>query len=429
MKIAVVGGGISGLTAAFFLSKKGHQVVLFEKEEVLGGLASGFKSPKWSWPLERYYHHYFESDQEVKSLAKELKIKHKLFFKKPKTSVFMDGMIFRFDNPQSILSFPKLSLTDKLRTGLTSLFLKVNPFWKPLENISAVSFVQKTMGRKVYSIIWGPLFESKFGNFARQIPASWFWTRIKKRSFSLGYFEGGTETLINSLRDAIEKNKGKLMLNKAVNEIKKNKKIFELTVDGKKYKETFDRVAVTASPTVLAQIAPQLSAQEKGRLRETKSLGSLCLVLEIKESFLTDGTYWLNISDKSFPFVAVVEHTNYIDKKNYNGNSLLYIGGYYPTGHRLLRKDKDKILAEFLPHLKKINPAFDPKSSLVNSWLFKDSYSQPIVSLNYSQNLPLIKTSIKGLFWGSLHHVYPQDRGVNYAIALGKQIANEIVRS
>ncbi|MGI5826006.1 MAG: NAD(P)/FAD-dependent oxidoreductase [Patescibacteria group bacterium] len=426
MKIAFVGGGITSLTAALLLSQKGHLVTVFEKENALGGLASGFKAPKWNWSLERYYHHFFDSDQELKNLAAKLGLSDKLFFKKPKTSIFVEGEIFRFDDPQSILQFPKLNFIDKIRTGVTSVFLKINPFWGPLERIPANRFINKTMGKTVNSIIWEPLLASKFGDFAQQIPASWFWTRIKKRSFQLGYFQGGTKTLIDCLKDKIEKNGGEILLNKSVTQIKKKNKSFELVADGKKVVGIFDQVIVTTSPSGLAKIVPQLSPEEKTKIEKLKSLGSLCLVLELKDKFLVDGTYWLNINDKSFPFVAVVEHTNYIDKKHYGRNHIVYVGGYYPSSHKFFKMNKENIFSKFLPYLKKINPYFESKSALVNLWLFKDYYSQPVVSLNYSKDLPSVKTSIDGLYWGSLHHVYPQDRGVNYAVALGRRITNEI---
>lgn len=43
MKIAIIGAGLTGLTAGFRLSKQGHEVAVFEKEKTSGGLASGFK--------------------------------------------------------------------------------------------------------------------------------------------------------------------------------------------------------------------------------------------------------------------------------------------------------------------------------------------------------------------------------------------------
>jgi protoporphyrinogen oxidase len=429
MKIAIVGGGPVGLMAAWRLTQKGHQVIVFEKETKLGGLASSFKANSWDWPLERYFHHYFSSDRGVKKLARELGLEKDLFYLKPKTSVYLDGRIFRFDNPQSLLSFPKLNLIDKLRTGLTTLFLKLNPFWQPLEKISAATFIKKTMGKRPFQLIWQPLLESKFGAFAPQIPASWFWTRIKKRSFALGYFTGGTETLFISLSEAIKKNGGQILFNQAVTRIEKKPSGFTLHFQNRPEKDQFDKVMVTVSPAVLAKIAPDLNQDEVKELASFKSLGSLCLVLALKESFLADGTYWLNINDSRFPFVAVVEQTNFIEKKHYCQQVLLYVGGYYPTDHPFFHRDKGQLLKKFQPYLKKINPVFDFKQNLTDYWLFKDHYSQPIIAYHSSQRKPSSRTSIPGLFWASLHHVYPEDRGVNYAILLGEKISDEIIKS
>lgn len=424
MKVAVVGGGVTGLSAAYFLSKKNHQVVVFEKESFLGGLAACFKEEGWEWPLERFYHHFFSSDKEVLTIIKELDLESKLNFKKPKTSVLVDNQIYPFDTIQSIFAFPKLTFFDKTRLGLASMSMKFNPFWKPLEKITAYKFIEKTMGKNNFNLIWKPLLENKFGESAPQIPASWFWTRIKKRSFSLGYLQGSSEILFEKLAGAITQKGGQYLLNHQVDKIEKNNDKFEITVNQKKYPQEFDRVIATLSPKIVNKIAPSLIDSKNNQ--NLKSLGTVALVAELNESFLIDGTYWLNINDASFPFVAVVEHTNFINKKYYDGSVILYIGGYYPTTHQLFKQTDKEILDIFIPYLAKINPNYDFKKQLKKFWVFKEEYAQPIPTLNYLKSLPAIKTSTAGFYWGSLHHVYPQDRGINYGILLGKKISDEI---
>lgn len=429
MKIAVVGGGIAGLTAAFYLSKNINHVCIFEKEASLGGLAASISDPMWDWPVEHYFHHFFSSDHEIKQILSELKIADRLKFYRPKTSIYLDGKVFQFDSPKSILLLPCLNPIDKVRIAVVSVLLKINPFFKPLENYFAYDFIKTSMGDKVFKKIWQPLLIGKFGTWANKIPASWFWTRINKRSFSLGYLDGGTEILIQSMVDMIKKNKGKIIPNSTVEKIKREKDKFELTINKNVYKDSFDKVLACIPPNLLAKIVPQLSNKEKVLAKNLKSLGSLCLILETKEKFLTDGTYWLNINDTSFPFVAVVEHTNFIDRSHYANHHILYVGGYYPTKHPFFKMDKEQILKTFLPFLKKINPLFDFKLLTLNFGLFSDIYSQPIIPPNYSKIVPSIKTSIPGLYWASLHHVYPQDRGINYAVLMGKKAANEIKNS
>lgn len=428
MRVAVIGGGVTGLTAAYNLSPH-HQVTVFEKEATLGGLLSGFKSPGWDWSLEKYYHHFFSSDQELFSLARQLNLQEKLFFTAPKTAVFIDSEIFRFDTPQSILAFPKLSLPEKLRLGSSSALLKLNPFWEPLEKITAFKFLPAIMGEKAFGLIWKPLLVSKFGSLAPQVPAAWFWTRINKRSFKLGYFEGGSQTLIDALAQTIKKNPGQILLKAEVMKIKRAENKFELTVKQGDRKTTpeFEAVIAAVPPLTFSRLAP-LSSAEKEKISQLKSLGSLCLVLALKKPFLKDDTYWLNINTTQFPFVAVVEHTNYINPKHYQNQNVLYVGGYYPPNHPFFEQNKKQVLSKFAPYLAEINPQYSLGENLLDLWLFKDTYAQPVPSLNYTQSRPSIKTSVPNLYWGSLHHVYPQDRGVNYAIKLGQEIANEIAR-
>ena len=60
-KIAILGAGIGGMAAAYDLVRSGHQVVIYEASDAVGGLASGFKEPHWEWSVEKYYHHWFQT--------------------------------------------------------------------------------------------------------------------------------------------------------------------------------------------------------------------------------------------------------------------------------------------------------------------------------------------------------------------------------
>jgi len=70
MKIAIVGGGLTGLVAGYRLSQKGHKITIFEKEKELGGLAGGFKLG--GTYLEKTYHHIFRKDKYIIDLIEEL---------------------------------------------------------------------------------------------------------------------------------------------------------------------------------------------------------------------------------------------------------------------------------------------------------------------------------------------------------------------
>lgn len=411
MRIAIIGAGFTGLTAAFKLSQKGHQVTIFEKEKKAGGLAGGFKETNWQWSLDFFYRHLFINDQATKKLLKEIGVE--IIWSKPKTSVFKNGRIYRFDSPLSILSFPYFSFLDKIRTGLASLYLKMINRWQPLEKITASSWLPKFYGEKVYQIIWLPLLKGKFGSWAEKVPMAWFWARIKKRTTCLGYPQGGFQSLADKFVGIIKKNGGQFHFQKEI------KNFQEL-------KGKFDKIIFTIPISIFLGIMKgELPQDYQQKLNQLKMSGVLNLILVLKESFLKDGTYWLNVNEENFPFVGVIEHTNFIDKSHYHQYSILYVLNYYPQNHRFFKMNKEKILKEFLPFLPKINPDFK-ENWIKKSYLFSNLYAQPLIPLNYSIIIPSFKTPVKNVFLACMQQVYPWDRGLNYAIELGEKITEEI---
>lgn len=413
MRIAIIGAGFTGLTAAYRLCQKGHKVTLLEKESLGGGLAGGFKEKGWDWHLENFFHHLFASDQAAKNLIRELDLFDKLFYVRAKTSILKGQGVFQFDSPTTLLTSPHLSFLEKARVGAIIAYLKTTSHWRPLEKTTASSWLNKTMGENAYRLLWQPLLQGKFAKFANQIPMSWFWARIKKRSPRLGYLKGGFQILIDRLVKRIKENGGEILLDHEI----KNLDEFE----------SFDRIIVTTPTEIFLNLAPGLPKDYKSRLEKLKMLGALNLILVLKEKFLTDGTYWLNIDESGFPFVAVVEHTNFVEPKYYGGKHLVYIGGYYPQNHRYFKMNKERVFKEFLPYLQKINPKFN-QLSVVGSQLSANLFAQPIIPVNYSQLIPPFKTPVPNLFLANMQMVYPWDRGVNYAIELGEMVVNEVLK-
>lgn len=418
MKIAIIGAGFTGLSAAYELTKYGNEVVIYESGDKPGGLASGFKKEKWDYSLDEHYHHIFTNDNYFLDLAKE--VGQEVEIKRPITSLLYKNKSYQLDSPIELLKFPHLSVFGRLRTGMVLAFLKVNPFWKVLEGITAERFLRMTMGNKSWEILWKPLFDSKFGVYASEVSASWFWARIKKRTTRLGYPKGGFVAFAQKLEEKIQKNNGKLIYKTQVTKIINRDNGFSVYVGANP--EKFDKVIVTSSAKVLSKLVDELPSDYLESLTNLKSIGAVNAILSLDHKFFTDNTYWLSINDSDNPFVALVEHTNFIDKKNYNNEHLLYIGNYKAVDDELFDMDESELIELFIPHLKKINSKFK-KSWIKGSWVFKAKFAQPIFPLNYSKNLLTLKTPIDGLYLANMQMVYPWDRGTNYAIELGNKVA------
>ncbi len=422
MKIGIIGAGFGGLAAGYYLGKSGEDVTIFESGDKPGGLAIGFKKPKWNWTVEAHYHHWFTNDNSVLDLANE--IDYKVNVVRPKTSTFIDDKIYQLDSPISLMMFNKLSLKDRIRTGKVLAYLKFTNDWKSLEKITAQKFLIEQMGLASWEALWEPLFSKKFSKFASKIPAAWFWARIKKRTPSLAYPEKGFLPFAEAVDNAVKKTGGKILYKTIAEKIyKKGNKIVVKTA---KEKYEFDKVICTLPTPLFTKVTEGLPEKYLKSLVPLQGIGAANLLLSLNKQFLTDGSYWLNINERNYPFLAVVEHTNFMNKKNYNNEHLLYVGNYLPHEHPYFQKDANSLLKEFIPFLQKINPKFN-KSWVNDAFLFKAFFAQPIIPLNYSKSVPAFETPIDGLYLCNIQQVYPWDRGTNYAVENGKKVAELIL--
>ncbi len=421
MKVAIIGAGFAGLAAALKLLEKGHEVTVFEGAGLPGGLAAGFKEKGWKWTLEKHYHHIFESDKAMRRFA--AKLNHKIIFRETTTSTLTPEGMFPLDSPGALLSFPSLGIIEKLRTAAILAYLRLTPFWRPLERIKAEKFLKFWMGEKPWRVLWEPLFQKKFGKYYRGVPASWFWARIKKRSKKLGYPQGGFQDLAERAVRQIAKQGGRFYFNTSINRISRKKEQISLrTASGNEF--VFDRVICTLPTPIYTKITQGLTDRYKKQLRKLKGIGAVTLVLILKEK-LFKNIYWLNVGNEDLPFLAVVEHTNLIRSSFYAKDRIVYVGNYLDSSHRYFKLTERQLIGEFEPHLKKINPGFR-RSWIKKARVFKTGFAQPIITLNYSRKLPSLKTPIKGLYLANIQQVYPWDRGTNYAVELGEKVAELI---
>jgi protoporphyrinogen oxidase len=426
MQIAIIGAGPAGLAAAYDVTRAQHQVTVFEGAPQVGGLAAGFKAPHWDWTLEKFYHHWFQSDSAILGLIKELGWSDQVLFPRPITAMYHDGKFYAFDSPLSVLRFPGIPFIDRVRCGVVALYLRLTPGWQALEKVTADAWLRRWMGPRAYETMWKPMLVGKFGedNLAL-VNMAWFWARIHARTPRLGTFVGGFQAFMDKLADVVRQQGAVVRLSSAVTGIKK-------LSDGRLQVETggnttaFDAVISTSSPALMARLAPDLPAEYAEKLHQLKSMGAVVMVLALDRQ-LTKDIYWYNLPKPAgFPFLAMVEHTNYMDPQHYGGDHIIYCGDYLDPSHEHFTLSKEQLLDKFLPALTRFNPQFD-RSWVKDSWLWKTAYAQPVPPVNHSHNIPPVRTPVKGLYFASMSQVYPWDRGTNFAVEIGRRVAKMVM--
>lgn len=419
MHIGVLGGGAAGLTVAMRLGQRGAQVTLIEKENELGGLAAGFKVGDSGTYLEKFYHHLFRSDKDIQALIEELGLGDKLAWHKVNTSTLYNGKFVRVAPKDILLNYP-ISVSARLRLSAVTAYLKFTGNYRRFKKYTAAEWLQRWMGKEAYTMQFEPVLKGKFHHYASEIAMPWFWSRVHERSLDLGYLRGGFQQLYDRLGEEVTKAGGEIQLGTAVTRITpvEGGKTRVETDNGETY--TFDAVVSTLPTKLFLRLAEGLPQSYRDKYDWGAALGAHVVILALKKSLL-DPVYWLSIADQGFPFLVAVDHTNMIPTSDYGGRHLLYLGNYLPMDHSYFKQPDEKTVEEFLPHLKKLNPAFE-EDWITQYWVFKAPFAQPVVTREYEEHIPPLKTPLPNVYMGNMFQVYPQDRGQNYSIRLAERL-------
>lgn len=277
--------------------------------------------------------------------------------------------------------------------------------------------------------MWEPMMIGKFGErYAKVVNMAWMWARLHARTTKLGTFEGGFQAFADLFAEKLRQIGVNIHLSTPVSSIKSsadNRIVVQTAESG----QTFDQCLSTTSPALLAKMAPDLPPNYLKGLLDLKSMGAVVLTIALKHQLSREGYYWYNMPKSAgFPFLALVEHTNFLSPEHFGNDHLVYCGDYLEPDHVYFQLSKEELLEKFIPSLKRINPDFSA-DWVKNSWLYRTAYAQPIPLVNHSKNIPDICTPIPGLFFASMSQVYPWDRGTNFAVEIARRAAKIMLQA
>ena len=429
MDIAIIGALISGITAVFLLSRKGNKVTVYEKESCLGGLASSVRVGNED--LERFYHHIFTNDSDILALIDELDIKDRLNWYEPKNAIYINNSIYPFTSPLDLLCFKPLSFISRIRMGILVLASKFIKDYSAFETITAKEWIIKNSGLQVWEKIWEPLIKSKFDVDSDNISGTWIWNKLKLRGSSrgknlnnemLGYLDGSFNRIVEIMAEKIHRSGGSILFDNEVTAIIKNEN-GSFDIEAKNHKGNYDKVLFTGSPALLGNILQGPYSKYRCFLSQIRYKANICAILELSESL--SPYYWITVAQNDLPFVLIIEHTNLVGLREYNSH-IVYLSRYLDISDPLYSASDDEIINEFINGLKKVFPNLN-QHIIKNITISRAPFAQPVITTGYSKIIPDIKTPVEGLFLASMSQIYPEDRGLNYAVGLGRKAANEIM--
>jgi protoporphyrinogen oxidase len=424
--IVVIGAGFTGLAAAYQLTSLGMSVTVLEGDAEVGGLAGCFEVN--GGQLEKFYHHWFVSDSHIMRLIKELGGEHNIIYRPTRTGMYFASNFFNLSAPLDVLRFRPLKYIDRIRLAALVLRARAVKDWKQLESLTVQQWLSHLGGNAVYKVVWEPLLRGKFGSHAPDISAVWFWNKLKLRGGSrsrtgnevLAYYRGGFAALARRLAAEICARGGEIRTEAAAG---------SLLVDGNRVAgvktargviEADAVIATPALPIIADLLRPHVPGQYLDQLCKIQYLANVCVVLELDRSL--SKTYWLNVNDPGFPFVGVIEHTNFEPAGTYGGRHIIYLSKYLAESDALYAMSDVQVIRYSLPHLKRMFPDF-VCSWILASHVWRARFAQPVVVRGYRDLIPSVETPLGGFYIATMAQIYPEDRGTNYSVREGRAIA------
>ena len=432
-RIAIIGGGLTGLVAARELVREGYEVTVYEAGMEVGGLAACFSMG--GEPLEKAYHHLFRTDTDILQLVDALGIGRYLEWKKSSVAIMRDAKLWPFMSPVDLLRFSPCSFVGRIRLGLVALYLKKTKKWRKFVGHTALEWMRTYCGESATTAVWGPLLRGKFSASADKVSMAWLWARLHVRANSrepsgggerLGYFSGGFVRIADALAKELEACGTSIFLSTPIRSLGHNGSA--PTVDVGAGPIAFDAVLFTGSNRVFSRIIPQSSelADYRARLTEIDYLAAACLVFATDQDL--SPYYWININEDDAPFLVLIQHTNLVDSGAYGGKNIYYIGAYFSESDYRYASTESELKSLWFSYLKTIFPKFD-EQRISECKLFSFRDAQHVVDTNYAEKRLPYESPVPGLFLANFTQIFPEDRGTNFAVREGKNVAAVIASS
>lgn len=433
-KIAIIGGGLTGLVAALRLAQSGDKVTVLESGPELGGLASTFQLG--GEPLEKAYHHLFRTDEDILALISELGVNDRLEWHESSVGIFRDGKIWPFMTPVDLLKFGPCSLIGRIRLGATALFIKHLKHWEGLVKTPALDWMRIRCGESATRAVWEPLLRGKFSSHAEKVSMAWLWARLHIRSNSrepgggkerLGYIRGGFIELSKALEIRLRELGVQIHTDTSAVEIADGVNGPRITLQNGTT-EDYDIALFTGSNRALERLLPETPVLRsfRERLKSIDYLGAICFVFESTQKL--GEHYWINVNESGAPFIVMIRHTRLIPSSRYNGKEVYYIGAYVPQDGRRFNLDQATLESEWFSYLKKMFPDFDP-ARVESRHCFRFRDAQHVVTTDYAQHILPKETPVRNLFLANFTQIFPEDRGTNFAVREGEKVACSLIDS
>lgn len=404
--IAVLGGGISGLTCALRLAQAGKCVTLIEGSDQLGGLGTFFEHDGRTF--EKFYHCMLPSDGPLLKVLESLGIRDDVYWKPTTFAYSHQRRLFPLNGALDLLKFAPLRFIDRIRVGITGLVGRMVSD-KGLDDVTTVKWLTKLSGTRAFAKFWQPMLEAKFGDRYHDVPALWFWTRFNRekgesKGECKGYIKGGYKHITDSFVRVLRSFGADIRLNTQVQGVDLDEK-GRVSVTTAAGTEQFDQLVVTL-PTPQAEklIGPAMRREIPQLDTTTDYQGVINCLLFLKKPLTPH--YWVATPEGDYPFDGAVETSTLTDTADRGERHVVYLTKYLHRSDPRFTQDDDTIRSSWIPALKKLFPHIQDED-IETSFIFHAPFVEPIYKLGQMQLRPPEELVRGKVYMANTAQVYP----------------------
>ena len=438
-KILIVGGGFGGLSAAvtFALANardqksggnKPSKIVLVEADPQLGGLCGSWDLGEYT--IEKFYHQWYANDPLVKAFLDRVGLGAKMQTYPISTQRYFNNTDKRIGRAKDVAGVGSLSLIEKARMALAILRLSLVRDWRKIDAISLEDFLVPISGKSAYQKLWAPVLANKFGERGKEVSSVWLWQTLKNGRAARGgdrgtkmmsYFEGGFAALIDQVNSFLKAHDVDVLTDSPVERIERLDDGRFTARIGDEVQE-FDQVLLTCAPDIINRICAPSAL--KSPLADVPYAGNICLVLRLSRSL--SNSYWTSVVDPEFPFVGLIEHSNFVPPEDYEGDKLVYLSRYIDVQHPHYSQSDESYFDFCVTAIQRMFPDFD--TSWVKGYsVWRTPYGQPVNVANFHKLTPPERVDDSGLYICNMAQIYPKFRGTAEALNNGHLVAERML--
>lgn len=420
-KVIILGGGLSGLAAADRLLENNFNVVILEKANFLGGLASSFKEEGEEIP--KFNHHIVKNNTITLEYLKKYDLLGNNTWKKIKMAIAINGKLYNINTIPGLLKFDYLTLKGRIKLGLFGAYLifMLNPKNIP-DNMDAETWLLKYAGKEVTEKIWYQLYaRNKFNIELNKISAKQFAHRLFEKE---GYDDFTFPTKgIQGMTDGLEKDimskNGRILTEVNIKELDIENNIIKYNIkDGNIIEENFDTLINTIPVPELLKFTKNLPEDYVEKIKKLRYVSVVGLCFGTKD-FLDKDHYWINIINERIH--VIYQHSMLIDKYKSKVSWCVRYGG----SEEDIKLSDEEIKKAYLGTLKK----YFPKIEINWCYVFREKYAEPIYDKDYLNYAPTYETPVPHLFNSGIQVTFPKIRNMNVALESGIKVADIIQKN